>query len=355
MVKVLVDRPMNSIHPQHPDIFYPINYGYIENTISLIDHEPLDAYILGPEEPVREFEGKVIAVIHRINDEDKLIVADKSYTKKQIKEKTYFMEQYFNSWIEMNSTTKEDLIEDFTCSGLKPTDTVLFHSSLKSFGSIKGEDVIAAIQEYFKEGLVIFPTHTWAFMQQDDMVFDVEKTPSCVGALTNLALHTSGFKRSMHPTHSVCACGKNRDAYLQHDLNAQTPVSPNGCFGCLKEMNAKIVFLGAPLSKNTFIHSIEEEMNVDDRFTEHIYHFITKSGSIKKDYYMPRHYSTKSPHISDHYEKLYPHLIQKNIAYDTHIGNSKTVVIDATKCYFYVKKLLEKNSHLFDDFMDYRD
>ena len=75
IVKVTVDRPLGSYHPKHKDMYYPINYGYIENIIAP-DGEEQDAYILGVETPVKEFTGKVIAIIHRKNDvEEKWVVA----------------------------------------------------------------------------------------------------------------------------------------------------------------------------------------------------------------------------------------------------------------------------------------
>ena len=67
IVTVTVDRPMGSIHPKHRDIFYPINYGYVEG-VKAPDGEWQDAYILGVYEPVKSFTGKVIAVIHRLDD-----------------------------------------------------------------------------------------------------------------------------------------------------------------------------------------------------------------------------------------------------------------------------------------------
>ena len=74
-VKVIVDRPMGSHHPERQDMIYPVNYGYVEG-IFAPDGEEQDAYILGVIEPVREFTGRVIAVIHRLNDvEDKWVVA----------------------------------------------------------------------------------------------------------------------------------------------------------------------------------------------------------------------------------------------------------------------------------------
>ena len=57
IVKVTVDRPMGTYHPKHKDIYYPINYGYIEG-IMAPDGEEQDAYILGVNEPVGKFQEK---------------------------------------------------------------------------------------------------------------------------------------------------------------------------------------------------------------------------------------------------------------------------------------------------------
>lgn len=99
IVTVTVDRAMGTYHPEDPDMYYPINYGYI-NGIIAPDGEEQDAYILGVDEPVKEFTGKIIAIIHRNDDvEDKWVVApiDKSFTKEEITERVYFQEQYFDS------------------------------------------------------------------------------------------------------------------------------------------------------------------------------------------------------------------------------------------------------------------
>lgn len=80
---------------------YMLNYGYIPNTISG-DGEELDAYLVGEFEPVESSKGKVIAIIHRTNDnDDKLIVSvnGKNYTDEQIRALTEFQEQYFESEI----------------------------------------------------------------------------------------------------------------------------------------------------------------------------------------------------------------------------------------------------------------
>ena len=99
-VEVTIDRPLGSRHPKH-NFMYMVNYGYIPNTISG-DNEELDVYVLGVFEPIEKFNGKVIAYIHRINDDDdKLIVVpkDKNYTNEQIEALTEFQERFFKSTI----------------------------------------------------------------------------------------------------------------------------------------------------------------------------------------------------------------------------------------------------------------
>lgn len=103
IVKVLVDRPMGSYHPEYNDMYYPVNYGYVEGIIAP-DGEEQDAYILGVNKPVREFTGKVIAIIHRKNDtEEKWVVAPEgqSFSAGEIIEKVNFTEQYFETEIIM--------------------------------------------------------------------------------------------------------------------------------------------------------------------------------------------------------------------------------------------------------------
>ena len=103
IVKVIVERPLGTYHPKHKDIYYSVNYGYIEGIIAA-DGEEQDAYILGVNEPIKEFNGKVIAVIHRFNDiEEKWVVApdNVSFTKDEIMERVYFQEKFFSIEIRM--------------------------------------------------------------------------------------------------------------------------------------------------------------------------------------------------------------------------------------------------------------
>ena len=99
IVTVNVDRPLGSRHPKYPDLYYSVNYGYIEGTMAA-DGEEEDAYILGVNEPVNCFTGRVIAIIHRKNDnKHKWVVAPDgvTFTEEEILTMTHFQEQYFQS------------------------------------------------------------------------------------------------------------------------------------------------------------------------------------------------------------------------------------------------------------------
>lgn len=92
-----IDRPLGSRHPQHPDMVYPVNYGFVHGVFAG-DGEEQDVYVLGTDKPIRSFEGTVIAVYHRLDDaEDKWIVSldGTDYSDEEILEAIWFQEQYF--------------------------------------------------------------------------------------------------------------------------------------------------------------------------------------------------------------------------------------------------------------------
>lgn len=102
-VTVTVDRPLGSYHPEYKDMYYPINYGYIEGVMAP-DGEEQDAYILGVNEPVKKFTGKIIAIVRRKDDiEEKWIVVPDgvTFSKEEIRRQIHFQEQYFDSEIVM--------------------------------------------------------------------------------------------------------------------------------------------------------------------------------------------------------------------------------------------------------------
>ena len=103
-VDIKIDRPIGYVHSKDDyTLTYPVNYGYIPDVLAP-DGEEQDAYILGINKPVKEFVGRVIAIIHRFDDvEEKWVVApeNSSYTKDEIMKQVAFQEQYFRTEIRL--------------------------------------------------------------------------------------------------------------------------------------------------------------------------------------------------------------------------------------------------------------
>lgn len=101
IVDIVIDRPLGSVHPDHEDIVYPVNYGYIPNTVGG-DGEEVDVYLVGLDHPVSKYTCRIIGAILRTDDsEDKLVGAPigKKFHQAQISKFVEFQEKYFKSKI----------------------------------------------------------------------------------------------------------------------------------------------------------------------------------------------------------------------------------------------------------------
>lgn len=99
-IKVTIDRPLGSIHPEFGFV-YEVNYGYVPG-IKMPDGDDLDAYCLGWDKPSKSVRGKVMAIIHRLNDnDDKLVVVAKGFNlyDGEIGKFINFQEKWFESVI----------------------------------------------------------------------------------------------------------------------------------------------------------------------------------------------------------------------------------------------------------------
>ena len=154
-------------------------------------------------------------------------------------------------------------LESFESAKGKP---VTMHTSLKAIGKTEGgaEELLSLLIEHFTRngGIFSVPTHTW-----DGDVFDRRTNKTCLGVLPTVAAGFPNGVRSLHPTHSVVVFGKGAEDFVRGEEMADTPANPNGFYGKLWENDGYILLAGVGQEKNTFIHCVEEMMNVPDRLT----------------------------------------------------------------------------------------
>ena len=244
---------------------------------------------------------------------------------------------------------KNDLIEHIRTMGIEPDDTLLIHSSMKAIGKVENgaDTVLDAFIEYLADGLLIFPTHTWRQINEDYNVFDVVNEPSCVGILTNLFMKRPGVIRSWHPTHSVAALGRDAQQYTAGEERFDTPCPRDGCWGKLYDRKGKILFLGAPTTRNTIIHGVEEWADIPNRLTkEHQHLKILTPNGILIDRPMKRH-SSPVPDISKNYGKLEEPLLHVGAARKGRIGDGESVLIEVVPMVDLTLELLRREPDLF--------
>lgn len=252
----------------------------------------------------------------------------------------------------MSQYTKEQLIQQLREMGIKPSDNLLVHSSMKSLGTVEGgaDTVIDALMEAVPEGLLMLPTHTWKQMSEEYSLFDPETEPVCVGIIPELFRKRPGVVRSLHPTHSMAVYGKGAEEYIQGEENRGTPCAPEGCWGRLREKKAKILLLGVTHARNTYIHSIEESFGVPERFTEEPVPFQVKmpDGTIKKvDMY--RHFNKKESHISETYDKMESGYERSGAAKKVRLGDAACILCEAEKLFEVTGRILQQEKNCFID------
>lgn len=248
------------------------------------------------------------------------------------------------------SYTKEDLKNQLKEMGLNGTEAIMLHSSMKAMGDVVGgaDTVVDAFMEYFKEGLFMTPTHTWKQMSEEYNVFNPKEEPSCVGIITNIFRQREGVVRSLHPTHSIAAYGKNAKDYIAGEENMTTPCGINGCWNRLKDINAKILLVGVNHIKNTYIHAIEEVFDVPERFTKQPVAFkvVMPEGELKT-VNMYRHYNKTTEHISESFEKMGEGYLETKAARKVKLGDAESLLCDANALFEVTEKILSKELNCF--------
>jgi len=244
--------------------------------------------------------------------------------------------------------TKDDLKRFLLDIGCRNDDTVLVHSSVNHIGEVIGkvDSIVDAFMEYFSEGLLVFPTLTFSFVNIEHPIYNVKETPSCVGAVPEIFRKRPGVVRSLHPTHSVAACGKNASQFIEGHEKFNTPCARQSPWGKIVDRQGKILFIGTGLSCNTVINAVEEWVGVPCALTEAETPFkvIKEDGSLID--------VSSKRQVGNHsrfYGKLEKIFLEKGVMESFRFGEAKTFVADSKKMTDLVAELLNRDIYLLAD------
>ena len=225
--------------------------------------------------------------------------------------------------------TRTDIHAFLERIGIKRDNTVLIHTSMRSLGEVEGgcDGLIDAFTSFLADGLFLVPTHTWNNVGKHQPIYDVSATIPCIGALPTVAAFRKDGVRSLHPTHSVAAFGKRAAEFVKGEELATSPCFEGGVWRRLYDERAKILLIGVGLNRNTYIHAIDEMIDLPDRFRPPI-----KLTVIDRE---GRHYSLKYQKHgqtgSENFENYRKPLEALGALWNEKLGDATVGIFDAVR------------------------
>lgn len=164
--------------------------------------------------------------------------------------------------------TEEDFCDILTERlGLSLGDRVYVHSSIDQLNlAFPFYRVLALLKGVIgPRGTLLFPTYPNRDISSSEYlragnVFDVRRTPSYTGLLTEFARRQKEAVRSLHPTKSVCALGPNAGEMTATHQDSPWPYDKCSPYYKLIEHDAKIVGLGVWTEYLSFVHCVDDAL-----------------------------------------------------------------------------------------------
>ena len=243
----------------------------------------------------------------------------------------------------------DTLSADLVRGGLEHDDTLLVHSSMKKIGEVKGgaDTVLNVLMNYFEaSGLLVFPSLSYSLVNADSPLFSVIDTPCVVGLLPEMFRRRPRVIRSLHPTHSLAAFGRDAAEFISGHEEFDTPCARRSPFGKLYDRKGKILFIGTGIGCNTYLHGVEEWFGVPNMFTvkpEHLIVIDYNGNRIPVD--SRRHVGSHSRYYAQmetNFEKVQAISFMK-------FGDADCCVLDCRKVADVTGMLLQKNPLLFTE------
>jgi len=275
----------------------------------------------------------------------------KKTIKKQLKVLRHRYTRTFHSF------TPDELSRELRLLGLDRGDAVLVHSSFDAFGGFTGKptDVIEALQGAIgPDGALLMPTlpftGTAVEYVRNAAAFDVARTPSRMGLISELFRRMPGVVRSVHPTHPVAVWGQESETIIRGHHQAETPCGKGTPFSGLLDRSGKILLLGADITSLTFYHMIEEAIEARlpvSPFTQQRFVLTSKQGDgsvLRTDTRLFEPSVSRRRNLL----KLVPELKRLGAWRQRRIGPLTMTLLNAKDVYSAVIDLLDRGIYCYD-------
>ena len=244
--------------------------------------------------------------------------------------------------------TFEKLVEGFRELGVEEGDTLLVHSSYKSFGEVEGgpQLVIRALEAVLgtdKDGTLIMPTFNFDFNKGQP--WDVRTTPSKMGVLTEMVRTDPRAKRVFHPFYSFAILGKHAETL--GSLRYKSAYERDSVFGKLRDLNGKIMVIGLSYTNSmTFFHHIEQMEGVDYRFLKQFTGEVTdENGNTYADTFEMLVRDIDKGVITE-VDPMGALMEQAGVIKSAKIGEADVKLMKANEVYEFTAREMRRDPHL---------
>lgn len=230
--------------------------------------------------------------------------------------------------------TKAEIRDQLEMMGVPRDRVVLVHSSLRAVGEVegRGEGLLDVLIDHCtaQGGLLCIPTHTWAFGSRE-FPLDMTAPETCIGTLPNLAARDARGVRTSHPSHSMAVFGDSARvaAFVAGEEKSVTPCHPDGCYGKICDMDGCILLVGVGHNRNTYLHCVEEMMDVPNRLSPISQRQVRYADGHVEVRDHCGHRSEGIRDVSAHFPKYEPAFRHHGCIVDGHVGNAPTQLCSA--------------------------
>jgi aminoglycoside 3-N-acetyltransferase len=236
----------------------------------------------------------------------------------------------------LRSYDSRQLVAELRRMGIADTDTLFVHSNFEPLSGFTGTpmDVVNALAGFVGERgnllMVSIPFRGSAYdYLAQGKTFDVRKTLSMMGLITEMFRRRPGTVRSLHPTHPVLAAGRDAERLVADHEACRYPCGPGSPFEKFLALGGKILFFDVGFGSITFFHYVEHQLAADLPFPvyeERVFDAPVVDYAGQKRTVQTQAYSKGFPRSA---EKLEAEMLRQGKIARGRVGNSRLLLVTA--------------------------
>ncbi len=254
------------------------------------------------------------------------------------------------------SYSPSDLAAALEALGIVPGDTLLVHSGFNRYSGFTGApgDVIdLLLQTVGEQGHILMMSMPYSGSSEryvaSDPVFNVLRTPSAVGLISEAFRRRSGVVRSCNPLHPILVYGSLAQWLAADHEHAAYSCGKGSPFARFLSLEGKLLFFDAPYGSMTFMHYVEDLFQ--DQLPVSLYdpapvslRLVDATGNERV---VPQYFFSQAARERRHFAPIEDALTHQGSMQTAKIGNSELLCVAARDVVSSARELVENGTGFY--------